>query len=137
MMEEEGEGGDGRYLTDSASALSSKVAPATGAAGASMISTANHHSALAKYANKDVIVVASHHKTGTFLMQKVFARICAMMNWCCIFHVTKDSLAAVKNSLNAENGESLQFLCLSQFALTLFNYPSLIVVAAFVFHQST
>lgn len=50
----------------------------------------------------EIIIIASHHKTGTILSQKIFARVCAIMKWCCVFHVTKDSLVAVKHSLANE-----------------------------------
>lgn len=50
-------------------------------------------------AENEIIIIASHHKTGTILSQKIFARVCGIMKWCCVFHVTKDSLVAVKHSL--------------------------------------
>jgi hypothetical protein len=53
-------------------------------------------------AASEVIIIASHHKTGTILSQKIFARICAIMKWCCVFHVTKDSLVAVQHSMQNE-----------------------------------
>lgn len=50
----------------------------------------------------EIIIIASHHKMGTILSQKIFARVCAVMKWCCVFHVTKDSLIAVQHSLANE-----------------------------------
>ncbi len=49
-----------------------------------------------------VIIWGTHHKTGTFVAKKIFAKICAKMNWCCLFHVTRDSVHAVKHALGAE-----------------------------------
>jgi hypothetical protein len=60
-----------------------------------------------------VVIVGSHHKTGTYLTQKIFARICSVMKWCCVFHVTKDSLVAVRHTLMTEPGK----LCLSKLFL--------------------
>ncbi len=47
-----------------------------------------------------VIMWGSHHKTGTYLAQKLFSTICARMSWCCIFHVTKESIDSIKYSLD-------------------------------------
>ena len=51
-------------------------------------------------AKNKVIMWGSHHKTGTYLAQKLFSTICARMSWCCIFHVTKESIDSIKYSLN-------------------------------------
>lgn len=58
--------------------------------------------------NKKVVIMwGSHHKTGTFLAQKIFSRICEKKNWCCMFHVTRDSIYAVKDSINNQNVDVL------------------------------
>jgi hypothetical protein len=49
--------------------------------------------------NQPLIIWGSHHKTGTFVAQKIFSKICTIMKWCCKFHVTRDSLHAVQHSL--------------------------------------
>lgn len=36
-----------------------------------------------------VILWGSHHKTGTYLAQKVFALICSRQKWCCVFQPTR------------------------------------------------
>lgn len=61
-----------------------------------------HLQAVSPRSSHEIIIIASHHKTGTILSQKIFARVCAIMKWCCVFHVTKDSLVAVKHSLANE-----------------------------------
>lgn len=59
-------------------------------------------SSATSHKQRDIIIIASHHKTGTYLGQKIYSRICAVMRWCCVFHVTSDSLVAVKHSLETE-----------------------------------
>lgn len=51
---------------------------------------------------KPLIIWGSHHKTGTFVAQKIFSKICTMMSWCCKFHVTRDSVYAVQHSLQED-----------------------------------
>jgi hypothetical protein len=51
---------------------------------------------------RPVIIWATHHKTGTFLAKKIFSKVCARMQWCCIFHVTRDSVHLVNNALHVE-----------------------------------
>jgi len=51
---------------------------------------------------KHIIVWGTHHRTGTYLAQKIFSVICAKMEWCCIFHPTRDSIDAIKYSLSTE-----------------------------------
>lgn len=51
---------------------------------------------------RPIIVWATHHKTGTFLAKKIFSKVCARMQWCCIFHVTRDSVHAVTGALHDE-----------------------------------
>jgi hypothetical protein len=46
-----------------------------------------------KYNKQPVIFWGSHHKTGTYLAQKMFSLLCAKMSWCCVFHVTRDSVS--------------------------------------------
>jgi hypothetical protein len=36
-----------------------------------------------------VILWGTHHKTGTYLAQKVFALICSRQRWCCVFQPTR------------------------------------------------
>jgi len=64
----------------------------------------NHHVALENGAGakRPVIIFGTHHKTGTFLAKKLFARLCSKMNWCCLFHVTRDSIHAVTAGLQNE-----------------------------------
>jgi len=49
-----------------------------------------------------IILWGAHHKTGTFLAQKVFSVICSRMRWCCIFHPTRDSIDAIHEVFNSE-----------------------------------
>lgn len=49
-----------------------------------------------------IILWGAHHKTGTFLAQKVFSVVCARMKWCCIFHPTRDSIDAIHNVFTTE-----------------------------------
>jgi hypothetical protein len=51
---------------------------------------------------RPVIIFGTHHKTGTFLAKKLFSRICSKMNWCCLFHVTRDSVHALAAALQNE-----------------------------------
>ena len=52
--------------------------------------------------DRPVILWGSHHKTGTYLAQKIFSRLCERMKWCCVFHVTRDSINSVEDSLKKE-----------------------------------
>lgn len=56
-----------------------------------------------KYSKQPVIFWGSHHKTGTYLAQKMFSLLCAKMSWCCVFHVTRDSIHSVRESIDVEN----------------------------------
>mmetsp|Transcript_3480 Transcript_3480/g.5430 ORF Transcript_3480/g.5430 Transcript_3480/m.5430 type:complete len:471 (+) Transcript_3480:84-1496(+) len=49
-----------------------------------------------------IVLWGAHHKTGTFLAQKMFASLCARMKWCCIYHVTRDSIHAIQHTLQTE-----------------------------------
>lgn len=51
---------------------------------------------------RTVVLWGTHHKTGTFLAKKLFAKVCARLKWCCLFHVTRDSVHAVRHSLHNE-----------------------------------
>lgn len=51
---------------------------------------------------RPVVMWGTHHKTGTYLAKKIFARICARMEWCCLFHVSRDSVHAMKSVLSTE-----------------------------------
>lgn len=64
----------------------------------------NHHIELKGNAGdqRPVIIFGTHHKTGTFLAKKLFSRICSKMNWCCLFHVTRDSIHALAGALQDE-----------------------------------
>ena len=64
----------------------------------------NHQIHLRDHAGekRPVIIFGTHHKTGTFLAKKLFSRICSKMNWCCLFHVTRDSIHAVSAALQKE-----------------------------------
>lgn len=52
--------------------------------------------------NDPIIVWGSHHKTGTYVAQKAFSHMCKRMNWCCVFHVTRDSVNVIKEVLVSE-----------------------------------
>lgn len=64
----------------------------------------NYHIHLKNHAGekRPVILFGTHHKTGTFLAKKLFSRICSKMNWCCLFHVTRDSIHALSGALQNE-----------------------------------
>lgn len=49
-----------------------------------------------------IIFWGSHHKTGTYAAQKTFSHLCKRMNWCCIFHVTRDSVHVIEETLKTE-----------------------------------
>lgn len=51
---------------------------------------------------KPIVIWGTHHKTGTFLAKKLFSKICSTLEWCCLFHVTRDSVFAVENALETE-----------------------------------
>lgn len=57
--------------------------------------------------NQPVIIWGTHHKTGTFLAKKLFSRVCAKMGWCCLFHVTRDSVHAVSDAIVHEPVDAL------------------------------
>ena len=50
-----------------------------------------------------LILWGTHHKAGTFVAQKIFSLICAQMQWCCSFHVTRESIYAMKDALVADS----------------------------------
>lgn len=52
--------------------------------------------------HQPLIIWGSHHKTGTFLAKKMFSKICSIMKWCCLFHITRDSIHALQYSLQNE-----------------------------------
>jgi hypothetical protein len=49
---------------------------------------------------KHVILVGTHHKTGTYLAKKMFSRLCARMSLCCIFHMSHDPESHVRETLD-------------------------------------
>ena len=51
---------------------------------------------------RPVVIFGTHHKTGTFLAKKLFAKICSKMMWCCLFHVTRESIHSIKDALQLE-----------------------------------
>lgn len=55
-----------------------------------------------RHPSRPTVIWATHHKTGTFLAKKLFSKICARMDWCCIFHVTRDSVHYLNNALKEE-----------------------------------
>jgi hypothetical protein len=57
---------------------------------------------LKKVGQKSVIMWGTHHRSGTYIAQKIFSTICSQMHWCCLFHPTRNSLAAIKDTLLAE-----------------------------------
>ena len=36
-----------------------------------------------------IVFWGTHHKTGTYLAQKIFALLCSRQNWCCVFQPTR------------------------------------------------
>lgn len=50
-----------------------------------------------------LIVWGTHHRTGTYFAQKMFATVCAHYNWCCVFHPTRDSVEAIKHMLSLDD----------------------------------
>lgn len=48
---------------------------------------------------RSVIIWGTHHRSGTYIAQKLFSTICSHMRWCCLFHPTRSSLSAVHDSL--------------------------------------
>lgn len=56
-----------------------------------------------------IIIWGSHHKTGTYVAQKAFSHTCKRMNWCCIFHVTRDSIHVIEDTLRNE-GEHIRVI---------------------------
>ncbi len=50
-----------------------------------------------------LIIWGTHHRTGTYLAQKLFATLCAKQNWCCVFHPTRDSIDAVQYMLTQDD----------------------------------
>lgn len=42
-----------------------------------------------KNGKKPIIFWGTHHKTGTYLAQKIFALLCSRQNWCCVFQPTR------------------------------------------------
>ncbi len=53
--------------------------------------------------NHQVIIWGSHHRTGTILASKIFAKLCSKMHWCCVFHPTRDSVEAIRSTLENED----------------------------------
>ena len=56
-----------------------------------------------------IIIWGSHHKTGTYVAQKAFSHTCKRMNWCCIFHVTRDSIHVIEDTIRNE-GEHIRVI---------------------------
>ena len=56
---------------------------------------------------RPLILWGTHHKAGTFVAQKIFSLICAQMQWCCSFHVTRESIYAMKDALIADSVQVL------------------------------
>lgn len=67
-------------------------------------SDSNHRVELMQGAGskRPVVIFGTHHKTGTFLAKKLFAKICSKMMWCCLFHVTRESIHSIKDALQLE-----------------------------------
>lgn len=67
-------------------------------------SDSNHRVELMQGAGskRPVVIFGTHHKTGTFLAKKLFAKICSRMMWCCLFHVTRESIHSIKDALQLE-----------------------------------
>lgn len=59
--------------------------------------------AVAEHDGRPIILWGSHHKTGTYLAQKIFAHMCSRMKWCCIFLVTRDSINLLEEKLQQES----------------------------------
>ena len=56
-------------------------------------------SKLSPHHMRPLILWGSHHKTGTYVAQKIFSLICSQMRWCCSFHVTRESVYSMKDAL--------------------------------------
>ena len=52
---------------------------------------------------RPIILFGSHHKTGTYLANKIFSVVCARMNWCCMFHSTRLVNAMIYHTLDIAN----------------------------------
>lgn len=55
-----------------------------------------------KNRNFPLIVVITHHKTGTYISRKIFSTICLHLKMCCVFHVTKDTLDTILDTISLE-----------------------------------
>ena len=52
---------------------------------------------------RSVIIWGTHHRSGTYISQKIFSRVCSYMGWCCLFHPTRSSAEAIHDSLEKES----------------------------------
>ena len=57
--------------------------------------------------DRPLIIWGTHHKTGTYVAIKLFAKICSEMNWCCRFHRTRDSIHSIDDMLSKESVDVL------------------------------
>ena len=53
--------------------------------------------------NREIIMVGTHHKSGTAIATKLMSSICIKMNWCCIMHVTRDTYPSLIETIDEEN----------------------------------
>eukprot|EP01038_Epipyxis_sp_PR26KG_P006781 gene6781-9289_t len=56
-----------------------------------------------KQNKQPIIYWGAHHKTGTYIARKIFSTICSNMNWCCIFHPSKDLLSDMQRDFTVEH----------------------------------
>ena len=88
------------YVKENNGALSvDRRARRLATAAAATEKTMNHNN---NNTTHPIVLWGTHHKTGTFVAQKVFTLLCAHMRWCCSFHVTRESVHAMKDALAAD-----------------------------------
>lgn len=68
-----------------------------------LVATGNTQSLHSRRKEQPVIFVGTHHKTGTYLSNKIFAKICSTMDWCCVFQRTSESIYSMYHSLDVDS----------------------------------
>lgn len=96
--------------------------------------------------DEPIIFWGSHHKTGTYVGQKLFSSICGYMkNWCCINLVTRDSIHFVNHILSSEPinvlGHSQWIWYPEKFNITsykfvhFYRHPFRKIISGYLYHQ--
>lgn len=49
-----------------------------------------------------IIFVGTHHRTGTYLARKIFSVVCNHMSWCCVFHLSVDTIYDIFHTIYSE-----------------------------------